>query len=61
MYLICHVTSHDHLIEESCNFMGGEFLQYVTTLISIVTVEIQCFKFVTWSLMSIFLKGHVNL
>ena len=24
MYLICHVTSHDHLIERACTFFGWE-------------------------------------
>ena len=45
MYLICHVTSYDHLIEVSCKFVGGSSLRYVTTLITIgiVIVEIQCF------------------
>ena len=33
MYLIYHLTLHDHLIEGSCEFMGG----YVTSLISLVT------------------------
>ena len=26
MYLICHVTSHDHLIDRACKFMGGSTL-----------------------------------
>ena len=40
MYLICHLTSHDHLIEGSCAVLDGSFLQYVTTLISHVTINI---------------------
>ena len=40
MYLICHVTSHDHLIERACEFIGGNSLCYVTTLISLVTISI---------------------
>ena len=45
MYLICHLTSHDHviddhLIEGSCKFTGGSSLRYVTTLITLVTVRI---------------------
>ena len=48
MYLICHVTSQDHLIEGSFEFMGGSSLWYVTTLknlvaIGIVIVAIKCF------------------
>ena len=39
MYLICHVTSHDHLIEWTCELMGGSSLGYVTTLISFVTIS----------------------
>ena len=38
MYLICHVTSHNHLIEGTCKFMGGSFLRYVTTLICLVAI-----------------------
>ena len=34
MYLICHMTSHDHLIERACEFMGGSSLCYVTTLMT---------------------------
>ena len=50
MYLICHVTSDDHLIERACKRMGGNSLCYVTTPISLATistvmVEI-CFYFV---------------
>ena len=40
MYLICHVTLHDHLIERACEFIGGNSLCYVTTLISLVTISI---------------------
>ena len=40
MFSNCHVTSHDHLIEGSCEFMGGSSLQYITTLISLVTISI---------------------
>ena len=50
-YLICHVTSQNHVFEGSCNFLSGSFSWYVTTLpslvaIGIVVVEI-CFQFVT--------------
>ena len=38
MDLICHVTSHDHLIEGSCAFVGDSSFQYVTTLTSLVTI-----------------------
>ena len=40
MYLTFHVTSHDKLIEGSCQFMRGCFLQYVSTLKSFVTISI---------------------
>ena len=48
MHSICHVTSQEHITEGSCDFVGGKSLQYVTALISFVTigitiVEIQCF------------------
>ena len=40
MYLICHVTSHEHLIEGSCEFMGGSSLQYITILINLAAINI---------------------
>ena len=40
MYLICHMTSHDHFTEGSCKFLDGSSLWYVTTLISLVTTSI---------------------
>ena len=48
MYLTCHMTSHDYLIERACKLMGGNALCCVTMLISlanmsIVMLEIQCF------------------
>ena len=42
MYLLCHVTSHYHLIEGSCEFIGGTSLENVTILARFVIVEI-CF------------------
>ena len=36
MYLICHVTSYDHPIEEKCKLMGGSFLcMYVIFIVCI--------------------------
>ena len=40
MYLICHVTSHDHVIEGSCEFMGGNSLWYIINLRGLVTISI---------------------
>lgn len=40
MYLICHASSHDHLIKGSCRLMGGSSLRYVITVIRIETVSI---------------------
>lgn len=40
IHSICLVTSKDHLIERSCEFMGGSTLCYAITLISLVTVSI---------------------
>ena len=37
-YLICHVTSQNHVIEGSCNFMSGSSLLYVTTRPSLLGV-----------------------
>ena len=48
-YLICHMTSQDHVIERSCEVTDGSTPLYVTILpslmaIGIVVVEI-CFSF----------------
>ena len=40
MHLVCHVTSHDHLIKGSCRFIGGSSLQYVTTVVSVVIISL---------------------
>ena len=40
MYLICHVTLQDHLIQGSCKFIGGSSLQYITMLASLMTIDI---------------------
>ena len=39
MYLICHMPSHDHLIEGLWKFLGGSSLRYVTTLISLAIIS----------------------
>lgn len=39
MYLICHVTLYQHLIAESCEFMGESSLKYVSNLISLVSIS----------------------
>ena len=51
-YLICHVTSKNHVTEELWNFLSGSSSWYVTSLsclvaIDIVVVEIKCFYFLT--------------
>ena len=38
MFLLCHVTSQDHVIKESCEFIGRSSSWYVTTLTSLVTM-----------------------
>ena len=53
-YEICRVSSQNHVIEESCNYLSGCSSWYITTLpslvaIGIVVVEIYCFWFVTQS------------
>ena len=45
MVLVCHMTSQDHVIKESCDFMGESPLRSVTNLsilvaISTVVVEV---------------------
>ena len=37
-YLICHVTSQNHLIEGSITFMSGSSSWYVTTFLSLVVI-----------------------
>ena len=41
MDVICHMTSHDHLIEKACEFTGGNYLSYMTTLISLLNISIR--------------------
>ena len=41
MYLLCHMTAHYHLIEGSCEFIGGSSLENVPILASFVIVEIR--------------------
>ena len=64
MHLICHVTLHDHLIVGvgSCKYMSVSSSKYVTTLVSLVnidimTAEILCFQFVKWPHVSTCLKS----
>ena len=44
MYFICHVAPQDHSIEVSYIFMGESLSQHVTTLISLVAVDILIVK-----------------
>ena len=37
-YLICYVTSQNHVIKGSSNFMSGSSSWYVTTLPSLVAI-----------------------
>ena len=39
MYLICYMTSHNHLMEKSYQFIGGSSLRYLDTLISHLTIS----------------------
>ena len=41
MYVICHMTSQDHLIEKACEFTGGNSLRYITRLITLLTISIR--------------------
>ena len=66
MYLVCYMYSHDQLIDSFCKFMGESSLQYVTMLISLLTItsvimEIECFQFVAWPLVNTCLKCCVNI
>ena len=64
-YFICHVTSQNHVIERSSNFLSWSSLCHVTTLPNlvargIVVVEVH-FYFVTWSSKTIWLKDQVTI
>ena len=65
MYLICHVTSQNLLIEWLQKTMGGISFRYISTLTRLVTINIVmvqiCFEFVTWPHMTTCLKGYMNL
>ena len=45
MYLICLVISHDNIIDKACKFMGGNSLDYVNTLTSLVNISIMMVMF----------------
>ena len=38
LYWVCHMYSHDQLIDSLCKFMGESSLQYVTMLVSLLTI-----------------------
>ena len=48
----CHVTSHEHMIKRLCIYMDASFQRYVTTIASLVAIDIVvvdiCFWFMTW-------------
>ena len=66
MLLLCHITSRDHVFQEPCDFKGGSFSFYVTTLIRLVTkvivvAEITCFNFFYEHHLIRCLKGQATL
>ena len=64
-YLIYHVNSHDNFIEGSYKYFGVSSSQFVTTLISLVTIGVGIVKIFlvchVTPLNHICLKGCVNL
>ena len=53
MFFVCHVTSRDFVIRESCDTMGEFPLSLVTTLQSLVIIDLLeeetlSFQFVMW-------------
>ena len=52
MYLICHVTLHEHIIQTANEFTGGSSLCYITTLISL--------EIINTVMMEMFLICHVT-
>ena len=59
-YSICHATLQEHVIEGSCEFIGGSSLMCTTTLpsvvvISIVVVEIKYFQCLKSKILNAFL------
>ena len=49
-HLVSHVTSKEHVIEGSCNFISGSSSLYVTTLSSMVAIDIAVEKIWRFSL-----------
>ena len=42
--MVCHIISDDHVVKGSCEFMGGNAHMEVTTLPSLVTIDIVVWK-----------------
>ena len=65
LFFICNVTSRDFVVRESCDTMGKFSSSLVTTLQSLVIIdlleeEILSFQFVTWLLMTTWSEDHVT-
>ena len=58
--LVCHETLHNHFIEGSCKYMGGELFA-VSRNPDTSCDHMHCFWFVAWPHVSTCLKGYVNL
>ena len=42
--MVCHIILHDHVVKGSCEFMSGKAHIEVTTLPSLVTIDIVVWK-----------------
>ena len=60
IYLVWHETLHNHFIEGSCKYMGGELFA-VSRNPDTSCDHMRCFWFVTWPHVSTCLKGYANL
>ena len=60
MYLNCHLFSHDHFLEGSCEFISSGSLRCVTTRINLATISTVRVEICS-PLGSTCLKGNVNL
>ena len=60
MHLICHVTLHDHLIVGvgSCKYMSVSSSKYVTTLVSLVNIDIMTVE-ILFSICQVASCGHM--
>ena len=50
MILVCHKTSQNHVIKESCDFIGRSPLRLVTIMPSLIAIDTQTLRYNGFSL-----------